>query len=70
MTSCLWADSEESRNALPTTISSLHNLHLPMAQDINTECNAEIENLAVEVANVAVKQIDFFCESVNMKYQN
>lgn len=41
-----------------------------MAQDINTECNAEIENLAVEVANVAVKQIDFFCESVNMKYQN
>lgn len=31
-----------------------------MAQDINTECNAEIENLAVEVANVAVKQIDFF----------
>lgn len=59
MTSCLWADSKESRNALPTAISSLHNLYLSMAQDIKTECNAEIENLAVEIASVAVKQIDF-----------
>lgn len=31
-----------------------------MAQDINTACNAEINNLAVEITNVAVKLIDFF----------
>lgn len=40
---------------MPTTISYLHNLYLPVAQDINTACNAEINNLAVEITNVAVK---------------
>lgn len=31
-----------------------------MTQDINRVCNAEINHLAVQITNVAVKLIDFW----------
>lgn len=49
---------------------SVRDPYLPMVQDMNTACNAEMNNLGIEMTNAAVKLIAFLCVSINMKYRN
>lgn len=59
VTSCPWADSEESQGAMLPMGSFFRNPHLPMVQDVNAACDAEINHLAIEITNAAVKLIAF-----------